>query len=145
VEEVEEKATDPGKLKSDRNYMDQYINPPEFIAEQKKKMDQAKQKSRRNPPEPQKDVLSFLLQNAPLEQWQFDVLSIVRDEAYYFAPQAQTKIMNEGWASYWHSKIMTQKALRDSEVIDFAHNHAGTMATQPGRINPYKVGIELSQ
>jgi stage V sporulation protein R len=51
--------------------------------------------------------------------------------------------MNEGWASYWHSKIMTEKALKDSEVIDFADAHAGTMAMAPGRINPYKIGIEL--
>ena len=41
--------------------------------------------------------------------WQLDVLSIIRDEAYYFAPQGQTKIMNEGWASYWHSTIMTRQ------------------------------------
>jgi stage V sporulation protein R len=68
---------------------------------------------------------------------------MVRDEAYYFAPQAQTKIMNEGWASYWHSKMMTEKALKDSEIIDFADHHAGAMAMQPGRINPYKIGIEL--
>ena len=45
----------------------------------------------------------FMLEHAPLNAWQADVLSIIRDEAYYFAPQAQTKIMNEGWASYWHS------------------------------------------
>jgi stage V sporulation protein R len=83
------------------------------------------------------------LENAPLEQWEYDVLTIVRDEAYYFVPQMQTKIMNEGWASYWHSKIMTQKMLKDSEVIDFADHHAGTMAMSPGRINPYKIGIEL--
>ena len=51
--------------------------------------------------------------HAPLEPWQGDMLAIVRDEAYYFAPQGQTKIMNEGWASYWHSTIMTERALTD--------------------------------
>jgi stage V sporulation protein R len=51
--------------------------------------------------------------------------------------------MNEGWASYWHSRIMTTRALRDSELIDYAHSHAATMGTQPGRINPYKLGVEL--
>ncbi len=132
-----------GRLKNDRQYMDQYINPPAFIAEQKQRvMDQAKQ-SRRDPAEPQKDVLAYLLQNAPLEDWQHDVLAIIRDEAYYFSPQWQTKIMNEGWASYWHSRIMTERALKDSEIIDFADHHSGTMATGPGRVNPYKIGIEL--
>jgi stage V sporulation protein R len=55
----------------------------------------------------------------------------------------QTKIMNEGWASYWHSTIMTEKVLRDSEVVDFADHHSGTLASNPGRVNPYKLGIEL--
>lgn len=136
-------AKDPGKLKTDRQYMDSFINPPEFLAEQKKKAEEQTKKSKRVPAEPQKDVLAFLIEHAPLENWEREVLEIVREEAYYFAPQWQTKIMNEGWASYWHSKIMTQKALKDSEVIDFADQHAGTMATAPGRVNPYKVGIEL--
>jgi stage V sporulation protein R len=70
-------------------------------------------------------------------------LSIVREEAYYVAPQGQTKIMNEGWASFWHSKIMTEKALKDSEVIDYADHHSGTVATSPGRLNPYKLGLEI--
>ncbi len=51
--------------------------------------------------------------------------------------------MNEGWASYWHSTIMTTKVLHASEVIDYADHHSGTMATQRGRLNPYKLGIEL--
>jgi stage V sporulation protein R len=51
--------------------------------------------------------------------------------------------MNEGWASFWHSTIMTQKTLHPSELVDYADHHSGTMATQPGRLNPYKLGIEL--
>jgi stage V sporulation protein R len=87
--------------------------------------------------------MQFLVENAPLERWQSDILSIIREEAYYFAPQAQTKIMNEGWATYWHSKIMTQRALRASEVIDYAEAYAGVVATSPGQFNPYKIGVEL--
>jgi stage V sporulation protein R len=85
----------------------------------------------------------FLINHAPLKPWQRDVLSIIRDEAYYFAPQGQTKIMNEGWASYWHSTIMTERALEAWECIDYADHHSGTMATSRGRLNPYKLGIEL--
>lgn len=131
------------KLKSDRDYLEHYINPKEFIEEQKKRMADKIKKSKNFPAEPYKDVLLFLLELAPLENWQRDVLAMLRDEAYYFAPQGQTKIMNEGWASYWHSKIMTQNMLEDSEVIDFADHHSGTMAMGPGRLNPYKIGIEL--
>lgn len=94
-------------------------------------------------PRPRRDVLKFLLDYAPLEDWQYDVLTIIRDEAYYFAPQAMTKIMNEGWASYWHSKIMTEKILHDCEIVDFADRHSGAMVMPPSGFNPYKIGIEL--
>lgn len=90
-----------------------------------------------------RDVLGYLIQHAPLEEWQADVIGILREEAYYFLPQRITKIMNEGWASYWHSKIMTEKALDSSEIIEFADKHAGVMAMSRQQINPYKVGIEL--
>ncbi len=131
------------KLKVDREYMSPYINPKDFVDSQRKRTVDEKEKAKKIPDSPQKDVLRFLLQYAPLEDWEREVLRIIRDEAYYFIPQMQTKIMNEGWASYWHSKIMTEKALKDSEIIDFADAHAGTLAMQPGRLNPYKVGIEL--
>jgi stage V sporulation protein R len=89
------------------------------------------------------DVMLYLLENAPLEEWEADILGILRDEAYYFLPQRLTKIMNEGWASYWHSHIMTTRALKASEVIDYADHHAGVMAMSKQNINPYKIGIEL--
>ena len=95
------------------------------------------------PENPQKDIFLFLLLNAPLERWQHTVLEIIRDEAYYFAPQGMTKILNEGWASFWHSEIMTKKAARASEIVDFAEHHSGVVAMSPGRLNPYKLGLEL--
>src|SRR6185369_8629279 len=70
-------------------------------------------------------------------------LEIIRDEAYYFAPQGMTKTINEGFAAFWHSMIMTQKAARASEIVDFADHHAGVVAVSPGRLNPYKLGLEL--
>ena len=131
-----------GKLRS-KDYMDRYINPPEYIEQQRRKLAEKAEKPPRFPAEPQRDVLKFLLDHAPLRKWEQDILSIIRDEAYYFAPQGMTKIMNEGWASYWHAKIMTERALTDEEVIDFADIHAGILASPPGRLNPYKLGIEL--
>ena len=132
-----------GRLRS-KGYMDSFINPPEYIeAQKKKKEEEARKLKRRFPEHPQRDVLAFLLEHAPLDNWQRDVLEIVRDEAYYFAPQAMTKIMNEGWASYWHSKILTEKALTAAEIIDYAEANAGVLGTSPGRLNPYKLGVEL--
>ncbi len=126
-----------------REYMRGFVNPTEFLEEQRRKVAEEKERKKQFPERPQRDVLLFLLEHAPLEPWEFDILATLREEAYYFAPQGQTKIMNEGWASYWHSKIMTQKALRDDEVIDYADHHSGTMGTRPGALNPYKIGIEL--
>jgi stage V sporulation protein R len=51
--------------------------------------------------------------------------------------------MNEGWASYWHTTMLSRDLLDDTEIVDYADHHSGTTATQPGRINPYKLGIEL--
>ncbi|MGH7269716.1 MAG: SpoVR family protein, partial [Polyangiaceae bacterium] len=87
--------------------------------------------------------LLFLLDHAPLDRWERDVLEVVREEAYYFAPQWQTKIMNEWWASYWHSKLMTEHILDASEIIDYADHAAGVLASSGGQLNPYKLGIEL--
>jgi stage V sporulation protein R len=126
-----------------KEYMDAYINPPEFMARQQRQLEEEDEARRRFPEQPERDVLLFLLEHAPLENWQRDVLDIVREESYYFAPQRQTKIMNEGWASFVHTRIMTQRALEPDELIDYADHHSGTVATHPGRINPYKIGLEL--
>lgn len=132
-----------GRFAVHRKYMESYINPPEYLAERKKQIEEENKGPSLFPPKPEKDVLGFLMYNAPLKSWQQDVLSIIREEAYYYAPQGMTKIMNEGWASYWHSKILTEKIMDDSEIIDFADRHSGTMAMSPVGFNPYKVGIEL--
>jgi stage V sporulation protein R len=122
--------------------MDRFLNPPEYLEAQRRRIGELASRRRRFPESPARDVLAFLLEYAPLEPWQQDVLSIVRDEAYYFAPQAMTKIMNEGWATYWHSKIMS-RVLKEGEVVDFADHHSGTLASRPGVLNPYKLGVEL--
>jgi stage V sporulation protein R len=140
--EVEEESPFVKKFES-KSYMDQYVNPRSYIETQKENIQKAEEKSKKFPARPERDVLKFLIEFAPLEHWQREILSIIREEAYYFAPQAQTKIMNEGWASYWHSFLMTRHILKDSEIIDFADHHSGTLGTRPGQINPYKLGIEL--
>ncbi len=90
-----------------------------------------------------RDIMRFLMDYAPIEEWEADIIGLLREEAYYFLPQRITKIMNEGWASYWHSKILTNKALRSSEIFDYADVHSGVMAMNAQNINPYRIGIEL--
>ncbi|MHC4923451.1 MAG: SpoVR family protein [Planctomycetota bacterium] len=131
------------RLRSDSEYMDRYMNPPEVIERERQRLAKKIAGKRRFPSEPQRDVLGFLQRHAPLSSWQRDLLGIVRTEALYFAPQAMTKIMNEGWATFWHSTILTERALEDDELMDYADAHSATLATQPGRLNPYKLGLEL--
>ncbi len=123
--------------------MEHFINPDEYLEEQRKKIADAKEKAKKFPEKPQRDVMKFLLDHAPLERWEHEVLEVIREEAFYFVPQRQTKIMNEGWATYWHSKLMTEKILDASEIIDYAENAAGVLATRKGQLNPYKLGLEL--
>jgi len=92
-----------------------------------------------HPELPQKDVLLFLIEHAPLA-WQRDVLSIVRDESIYFAPQGRPRsLMKAGQLLAFD--IMTQRALLPSED-DYADHHSGTMAMH-GVAESYKLGIEL--
>ncbi len=138
----EEPRRTPRKLRAKR-YMDSYINPGHVLEKEQERLDRAQKQDEHFPPHPEKDVMLFLLEHGPLKNWERDVIEIVREEAYYFAPQGRTKIMNEGWASYWHSTIMTTRALTPDEVIDYADHHSGTMAPYSGSLNPYKLGLEL--
>ena len=130
----------PARLKS-KPYMDSFINPPDYLEAERQRLQEKLEEQVNFPEEPEKDLLHFLIRHAPLERWQRDILSMIREESYYFAPQGMTKIMNEGWASYWHSTIMTEKALDASEVVDYAEHHSMTMGPSPSGLNPYKVGL----
>src|SRR5947209_18772743 len=99
--------------------MRQFITPKEFLDEQRKKLGDERAAKKKVPERPERDVLLFLLENAPLERWEADILSLMRAEAYYFAPQGQTKIANEGGACFGHSTIMTQNAFKDNALSDY--------------------------
>jgi stage V sporulation protein R len=139
-EKREEEPKGPPRFPA-KGYMDSFINPRHVL--QDEEAGEESQPLRRIPAEPERDVMLFLLEHAPLSGWQHDIMDMLRDEAYYFAPQGQTKIMNEGWASYWHSTIMTRQGLTPGDVVNYCDHHSGTLASSPTRLNPYKVGIEL--
>jgi stage V sporulation protein R len=101
-----------------KHYMESYINPPAFLEEQKAKIAEKAKRKRQFPERPQRDVLQFLIEHAPLENWERDVLGIVRTEAYYFAPQAMTKVQNEGWACVApDTLVFTDIGLRTMEQV----------------------------
>jgi stage V sporulation protein R len=99
---------------------------------------------RRVPVEPQRDILGFLMEHAgELEPWQRDVISIVRQERLYFVPQMRTKILNEGWASLWHSRILRELELPEDEYTQFARLHSSVAAPSRRQLNPYHVGLKM--
>lgn len=101
-------------------------------------------KSSRFPKQPEKDLLLFLMNHSNnLEEWQRDILSILRSEMQYFWPQLETKIMNEGWASYWHIRIMRELDLTEEETIEFAKLNAAVLQPSPTSINPYYLGLKI--
>jgi stage V sporulation protein R len=94
--------------------------------------------------DPDTDLLSFLIERGShFENWQLDILSIVRDESRYFIPQMKTKILNEGWASFWHYKIMNELDLPQEYHIPFIRSHNQVIRPHIGRINPYHLGFHI--
>ena len=93
---------------------------------------------------PEKDLLFYLMKYSPsLTPWQRDAIAMVHEEMEYFVPQMQTKIMNEGWASIWHARIMRELDLTDNEHIEFANLHSGVVSPQKGQLNPYYLGYKI--
>ncbi|KAB8138977.1 SpoVR family protein [Gracilibacillus oryzae] len=96
------------------------------------------------PPSPEKDILLFIEEHSKeLEDWQRDILTMMREEMLYFWPQLETKIMNEGWASYWHQRILRELDLTSDEMIEFASLNAGVVQPAKTHINPYYLGVKM--
>lgn len=100
------------------------------------------------PPQPDRDLLGFIRNHAPyLEEWQRDTIDMIRDESLYFYPQRRTKIMNEGWAAFWHKRIMHEMSNRGH--ITSAENeawwrvHSSVVAPNPKQLNPYYLGMKV--
>jgi stage V sporulation protein R len=111
-------------------------------------------KKHRFPKEPEENLLYFLEKNAPLlEPWQREIIRISRKIAQYFYPQKLTKVMNEGWATFWHYTIINElynrNMVSDAFMIDFIKNHTNLVYQLPYDnpnyfgINPYTFGYSL--
>jgi spore cortex formation protein SpoVR/YcgB (stage V sporulation) len=99
----------------------------------------------RFPAEPQENILYFLEKNSPLlEPWQREVIRIVRKFAQYLYPQKQTKVMNEGWACFWHFHILQELykegLVNDGFMMEFLQYHTSVIH-QPAFDSPYYSGI----
>jgi stage V sporulation protein R len=116
--------------------------------------DDAAPEAKRFPDEPQENLLYFIEKNAPLlEPWQREVVRIVRKVAQYFYPQRQTQVMNEGWATFWHHKILNtlydEGQLTDGVMIEWLTSHTNVVYQPPvghraySGINPYALGFAM--
>ncbi|MGG0717125.1 SpoVR family protein [Robertmurraya massiliosenegalensis] len=99
---------------------------------------------RKLPPQPEKDLLLFIESySRELTEWQRDILTMMREEMLYFWPQLETKIMNEGWASFWHQRILREMDLTSDEALEFAKLNAGVVQPSRTGINPYYLGLKI--
>jgi len=93
---------------------------------------------------PEQNILAFIAERSTyLEDWQRELIQIVVDDAQYFMPQIRTKIMNEGWASFWHYKLMHDLNLDSGLHIPFLKMHNEVCRPHPGSINPYHLGFHM--
>ncbi len=110
--------------------------------------------AKRFPEEPQENLLYFIEKNAPLlEPWQREIVRIVRKVAQYFYPQRQTQVMNEGWATFWHHKLLNTMYddgfLTDGVMIEWLTSHTNVIYQPPvghraySGINPYALGFAM--
>lgn len=110
----------------------------------------------RFPEEPQENILYFIEKNAPLlEPWQREIVRIVRRLAQYFYPQGQTKVMNEGWACFWHYTLLNdlydEGLVTDEFMLEVLQSHTNVIMQVPynspyfNGINPYTLGYHMMQ
>lgn len=101
------------------------------------------------PPHPEKDLLWFIARYAPdLEGWERDIFLAVREESFYFYPVFACQIMNEGWASYWHARLLREADfIPQDEYLDAIRTHSDVVRPHAAErqaslsINPYHLGF----
>ena len=113
---------------------------PEFDAIFKKSLEEK--------PKHEIDLTQYLMEHSDFlkkdeNEWMKPVMQVVRKTSVFFQPQIRTKIMNEGWASYWHEKLFLQDERIKGHEVDFARAHAGVASLPRVGLNPYALGMHL--
>ena len=140
---------EPKRLNVNADYMEDWINTKEWRGDQNKKV---KEKEAADEIDlfikPTRNILGYLRDNAPLKPWQTDIVDMLYEEALYFSPQRNTKMLNEGWASYVDYKMMAEGGMASlgqepgAGIIHYAIHKAGVLGGKYS-MNPYKLGYTL--
>ena len=135
-------------------YAQQQVNDLWRTLPRKAEKDGAAAQAKRFPDEPQENLLYFIEKNAPLlEPWQRELVRIVRKVSQYFYPQRQTQVMNEGWATFWHHRLLNtmydEGWLTDGVMIEWLKAHTNVIYQPPvghkaySGLNPYALGFAM--
>jgi stage V sporulation protein R len=94
------------------------------------------------------DLMQYIMANSEYlnkeeNRWMQSILQVIRKTSLFFQPQIRTKIMNEGWASYWHEVLFLQDDRINGHEVDFARVNAGVTAMPRVGLNPYALGMRL--
>jgi len=121
-------------------FADVFRKHPEFDAIYKKTL--------KEKPARRLDLMEYILEHSTFlakekNSWMKPVIEVVRKTSIFFQPQIRTKIMNEGWASYWHEKLFLEDDRIDGHEVDFARTHAGVTSMPRVGLNPYALGMRL--
>lgn len=142
----------PRRLKVDpgRRHMEEYINPKDWRQAENERIAQKDAADEIGIFEqPEKDIMGYIRDHAPLKPWQADILSILYEETLYFSPQGMTKVANEGFASWVDYNIMAKQGYvglgqkdPDCGIVEYAAHKMGVLGGKYS-MNPYKLGFYL--
>ena len=147
-------AQELAERKEREAYAQQQVNDLWRTLPRRAEKEGAAAESKRFPEEPQENLLYFVEKHAPLlEPWQREIVRIVRKVAQYFYPQRQTQVMNEGWATFWHHRLLNTLYddgwLTDGVMIEWLKSHTNVVY-QPkvgdrgySGLNPYALGFAM--
>ncbi|HNK18406.1 MAG TPA: SpoVR family protein [Piscinibacter sp.] len=147
-------AQEQARSKDREAYAQQQINDLWRTLPRRAEKASEEKEARRFPEEPQENLLYFIEKNAPLlEPWQREIVRIVRKVAQYFYPQRQTQVMNEGWATFWHHKLLNtlydDGHMSDGMMIEWLKSHTNVVYQPPvghphySGLNPYALGFAM--
>lgn len=140
IERLNDARRRGGDAGEDEFFKDVQARHPEFRA--------MFEKARKPRDRARRDVMRFVLDHSEFlnreeNKWMKTIVEIVRNTSLYFQPQIRTKIMNEGWASYWHETLFMRDDRIAGHEVDFARVNAAVTAMPRVGLNPYALGMRL--